>query len=62
MDPAWYSYLPPSIPRVSLLDVFGAGIFPDDKRMPLLTDWPRHPYWLSVDDAHARASAMKLLE
>lgn len=40
----------------------GAGIFPDDKRMPLLTDWPRHPYWLSVDDAHARASAMKLLE
>ena len=40
----------------------GAGIFPDDKRMPLLTDWPRHPYWLGVDDAHARASAMKFLE
>ena len=25
MDPAWYSYLPPSIPRVSLLDVFIAN-------------------------------------
>ena len=23
----------------------GAGTFPENRALPPLTDWPRHPYW-----------------
>ena len=39
----------------------GAKIFPDHRDMPPLTDWPRHPYWQGVDDAHANRAAVSTM-